>query len=121
MALTTCKECGNTVAGSPNACPQCGVNRPGVSYEIERLHRELKVAEESEQQHVRAFQTFLSLDFVNRLFERGALKEHTRLANLYQDVALQLRAQISRLELTKRRLRDAEELHRQWLESQKEV
>jgi uncharacterized OB-fold protein len=41
MALTTCKECGKTVAGSRNACPQCSVNRPGVSHEVERLHREL--------------------------------------------------------------------------------
>jgi uncharacterized Zn finger protein (UPF0148 family) len=46
MALVACKECGAQVFVGADKCPHCGVDKPGVSYEEERLSREKQAADD---------------------------------------------------------------------------
>jgi len=46
MALVACKLCKKQVYVGVDKCPQCGVPKPGVSYEEERLNREKRDAED---------------------------------------------------------------------------
>jgi len=48
MALAACKECSAQVFIGADKCPHCGVPRPGVSYEEERLNREKQAAEDAQ-------------------------------------------------------------------------
>ncbi len=44
MALVACKECATQIFVGADKCPHCGVDKPGVSYEEERLIREKQAA-----------------------------------------------------------------------------
>ena len=46
--LIECKECRKDISDKADSCPQCGVPNPAVSYELERLNRELEELENEE-------------------------------------------------------------------------
>ena len=48
MALVACKECTAQIFVGADKCPHCGVDKPGVSYEEERLTREKQAATDAQ-------------------------------------------------------------------------
>ena len=97
MALVACKECKKKIYVGASVCPQCGVQNPGVSYEEERLLREIEFWTEEEVK-----QQKLYLDYNNRRFSFFFQKEvdkHVALANEAQQKKLKLHKELSELHL----------------------
>ena len=92
--LITCKECKERISDQADPCPRCGVPKPDVPYELERLIQEKEKIQAEERKQVDLYRKYYGR--VEKSFPMGLLRrkhndamlnlvrQHTELANIAQ-------------------------------------
>lgn len=99
MALISCKECYKEISDKADVCPHCGVPKPAIPYELERMYRERDSLEKDEREHVAIYEKCYDLmdeSFIGYMLNRKRNKELKE--KLDEHVALAMRAQSRKLD-----------------------
>ena len=96
MALTPCKECGANIYVDVEVCPRCGVKKPGVSYEEERLLNEIQQAKADESRYADAYREHGG-GVLKEMINHKIIDKNVQLANEAQQRARSLEAELEKL------------------------
>lgn len=96
--LITCKECLEVISDQAEICPRCGVPKPDLPYELERLIKERDQFRKEEEEQAALYNSYLNqrdrliIFYLLRRKRNDDLMEmvrhHTNLANKAQSQAM---------------------------------